>query len=544
MATGATIMVTHNVAELLDKHVTLEVEGIDRLYLNAYQPMLQSGGGVVVFFKGHRGAKVVSTTLMAPMSRAFVKDIHDFAKHGEIDIVRFERHQRKDEVTQARLGQFAEQEGVLYIGVAQEKFATFRVTKKRDPQTGIPFPWLHRSTVMCNQYYFYLVDEDFGPLFIKFSSYFPYTARICLNGHEWAKRQLDKEGIAYEALDNGFLSCEDPERLQQILDGLDAGKIETVVRKWFARLPRPFTPEDRLAGFDYELSILQAEFACTQVFDRPLSGRHFFEEVIRENIDLGRPQQVSLIFDRRVTKRTPGKFRTRIITEGVIPSLHISYKRSKIKQYFKEGRALRTETTINNTWDFAIGRRLKNLPALRAIGFAANRRILDVERISHDCAIGEECFQQLTQPQEVDGQRASSLKFGEHRAMALFQALCLFLVQPEGFSNNMLREHVARLMGQNPDEYKTGKMTYDLRRLRIHGLIERIVHTHRYHVTALGRRICLFLCKVYARVLRPGISQLTDGLPQSADRVLSSAMQRVDKAVMLLIKGAEFAVEF
>ena len=109
---------------------------------------------------------------------------------------------------------------------------------------------------MCNQYYFYLVDEDFGPLFIKFSSYFPCTARICLNGHEWAKRQLDKGGIAYEALDNGFLSCEDPERLQQILGGLDAGKIEAVVRKWFARLPHPFTAEDRVAGFDYALSIL------------------------------------------------------------------------------------------------------------------------------------------------------------------------------------------------------------------------------------------------------------------------------------------------
>ena len=537
-------MIAHNVAELLDKHVVLDVEGIDRLYLNAYQPMLQTGGGVVAFFKGHRGAAVASTTLMAPMSRAFVTGIEAFAKEQEVDLVHFGKSQRKDEVTQARLGQFQQTEGVLSIGVAQEKFSTFRVGKKRHPQTGIPFPWLYRSTVMCNQYYFYLVDEDFGPLFIKFSSYFPYTARVCLNGHEYAKRQLDKAGVRYEALDNGFLSCEAPEKLQQVLDQLRAAPIEALVRKWLARLPHPFSAQDRAAGFRYELSVLQAEFARTQVFDRPLSGRHFFEEIIRENLDLGRPEQVSLIFARRITKRTPGRFRTRVITEGVIPSLHISYKCSKIKQYFKEGRALRTETTINNTRDFAIGRRLSNLPALRAIGFAANRRLLEVERLSHDCAIGEQTFEQLTQPQQVDGQRAPALKFGEHRVMALFQALCLFITQPEGFSNATLREHVAHLMGQHPQAYKPGRMTYDLRRLRLHGVIERIAHSHRYRVTALGQRICLFLCKVYARVLRPGLSQLTDGLGASSSRALASAMQRLDSAIEHLIGRAKLTVEF
>jgi hypothetical protein len=153
---------------------------------------------------------------------------------------------------------------------------------------------------MCNQYYFYVVDDDFGPLFIKFSSYFPYTVRICLNGHEYAKRQLAKAGIAFAALDNGLRACADHQPLQAILDGLDAVRIEAMVRKWFARLPHPFTASDRAAGYRYELSILQAEFARIQVFDRPLSGRHLFEQIIRENFDLGRPEQVSLIFARRI----------------------------------------------------------------------------------------------------------------------------------------------------------------------------------------------------------------------------------------------------
>lgn len=534
-------MIGQRVAELLDEHVGLDIEGIDRLYLNLYQPRLQTGGGVVAFFKGHRGAQVASTTLMAPMTRDFAAAIQAFAKQKGVEIVHFEKGQRKDDETQRRLKDFTAKEGVLYIGVAQEKCATFRVKKRFSESTGTSFPWLYRSTVLCNQYYFYIVDADFGPLFIKFSGYFPYTARLCLNGHEYAKCQLRREGIAFEALDNGLASCADPQRLQQINDALDAARIEALARKWLARLPQPFSAEDRTAGYDYDLSILQAEFARTQVFDRPLSGRHLFEEIIRENLDLGRPQQVSLIFDRRITRRTPGRFRTRVITHGVIPSLHIDYKATHIKQYFKEERALRTETTINDTRDFGLGRRLCNLPALRAIGFAANRRVLEVEHISQDCQLAEAVFAQVTTPYVVDGQRAAALPFGNARVMALLQALCLFVLLPEGFRNAALRTHVAALLGVPLDAYSPGRMTYDLRRLRLHGLITRIPHTQRYEVTHLGKRVALFFTKLDTRILRPGLSQLFNGCPKAANRPIAKAIQALDQAFEGLCAQAKLA---
>jgi hypothetical protein len=162
----------------------LDVEGMDRRYLNAYQPRLQTGGGVVGFFREHRGAVVASTTLMAPMSNALVSALHQFAKREGIERGQFEKGQRKDEGTRRRLKDFPGKEGVLYIGVVQEQFAGFRVRKKISAHTGTAFPWWYRSTVMCNQHDFYIVDDDFGPLFIKCSSYFPYTARVSLNGHE------------------------------------------------------------------------------------------------------------------------------------------------------------------------------------------------------------------------------------------------------------------------------------------------------------------------------------------------------------------------
>ena len=155
--------------------------------------------------------------------------------------------------------------------------------------------------------------------------------------------------------------------------------------------------------------------------------------MIRENLDIGRPDQMQLIFNRRVSRRTPGRFRTRVLTEGVVPSLHVDYKKSKIKQYHKEGQALRTETTINNTYDFEIGRALRNLPALREIGFAANRRLLRVEDLSHDCLIGDDHLDALTQPVVVETQRAAALRLGDRRVLALMQTSVSFALHPPVF---------------------------------------------------------------------------------------------------------------
>jgi hypothetical protein len=490
-----------SVADVISRHVKLEVEGIDRMYLNVYQPRLQSDKQVAAFFRYHRGQAVPSSVLMGDMTRDFLRQVDDFVAKEKIPVVAFKKGERKDDVAAEYRARFPKSEGVVFVGKAQEKVAVFR-TEKRTDSHGRHYPWIVKSTAMVNQLYFYCVDEDFGPFFLKFSSYFPYNAKLCLNGHEYVKRQLEKTGIAFEPLDNGVLSCADPKRLQRIADGLSAAKIDALLRKWLAKLPHPYSPRDRRAGYRYDVSILQAEFSLTQVLDKPQTGRIFFEQVIRENLDVGRPDQVQLIFDRRVTKRTPGRFRTRVLTDGVIPSLHVDYKSTKIKQYHKEGRALRTETTINNARDFAIGKRLKNLPALRQIGFSANRRLLDVQRLSHDVAIGEAAFRRVNEPAVVDGQRASALRFADPSVQALFGALLVFRLLPRGFSNRELRDHWAPLLGKSPQSITPGQMTYHLRRLRLHSLIARVPGSHRYRVTEAGVQTMIVWTTCYQRLLR------------------------------------------
>jgi len=239
---------------------------------------------------------------------------------------------------------------------------------------------------------------------------------------------------------------------------------------------------------------------------------------------------VQLLFDRRLTRRTPGRFRTRVLTEGVVPSLHLDYKNSHIKQYHKEGRALRTETTINNTRDFGIGKRLQNLPALRKIGFAANRRLLDVQRVSHDCSIGEDAFEQVVRPVEVHGQRASALRFGDPRSQALFTVLGLFGLQLRGFTNQEIRGLLAPLLGFDQAHYPIGKMTYDLRRLRLHRIIERIPHSHTYRITPDGLRVALFFSRSYTRLLRPKLAQIMPTAPPG-NSPLRAAFDHLQKQI-------------
>jgi hypothetical protein len=513
--------IPRTVTDVLKNHVTLELESIDRMYLNVYVPRLQTATGVAYFWRYHRGHRFASSVLMDPMSKKFLGKLESYAQQHEVPILTFSKGERKDDVAKAHLAKFRSPEGVVFIGKAQEKARVFR-TERRQSERGGTYPWIVPSSALVNQWYVYIKDKDFGPFFLKFSSYFPYNAKLCLNGHEYLKCQAEQKGIPFKALDNGIAQCADPKRLQALAEGLTAAKIDGLLRKWLAKLPHPFSAKDRAAGYRYQVSILQAEFSLTQVLKQPVAGRVFFEEVIRENLDLGRPDQVQLIFGRQINRRTPGRFRTRVLTAGVVPSLHVDYKQSRIKQYHKEGQALRTETTINDTRDFGVGRSLKNLPLLRQIGFAANRRLLDVQKITQDCSIGEAAFRQVNQPTVVQEQRVAGLRYADPRVQAVLSALLGFMLSVRGFTNRQLRERVAGLLGQPPESVTAGRMTYDLRRLRLHGLIQPIKKSHRYRLTQRGIQVAMFFTRTYARILRPGLAQITPQAWQDCSSLRSS----------------------
>jgi hypothetical protein len=523
-----------DINEILKDHISLDIECIDRIYLNGYIPTLQVGGQLVKFLH-HQGYQIPSPSLLGKMTDKYKQDVERFAKAEGIDLIHFERGVRKDDVAVQYREQFEGEEGVLFIGIAQERATAFKGRKKvKQGLVGFEYS---RQSVFVNHYYFYLEDKEFGPAFIKICTYAPYAVKICLNGHEWAKRQAAKRGLTFEALDNGFFSCDQPPALQEICDQLGPEQIQAFFDKWQARLPWRLTAEDRQAGYRYRLSVWQVEFSRTQVFADPVQGRQWFEAVIRDNLDVGRPDRIQLLFERRITARTPGYFRTKVVQEGVNPSLHAYYKKTHMKQYFKEQRALRTETTINNSRDFGVGKDISNLPFLQQLGRQINRRLLDAQHLSYDCVLSAPSLERIVQPTVTnDGQRAPALRLGQPRVMALLNALTSFVHIPHGFTNQSLRQQIADLLDPDQATYRAAQMSYDLRRLRLKGLIWRVPNSYRYQLTTYGRKVALLFSKLDARIFRRALAALDPSLPIPLP--LATALEQVERAIDDLVNHA------
>jgi hypothetical protein len=533
------VPMTPNIADIIRQHVSLEVRCIDRVYLHAYMPKLQTSGGLCYFLHDHLGHPIPSPALFRPMHDRFVNAVEQFVVRRAIPKLAFESGQDKDAIVAGYRARFTAPDGVVILGVAQEKMRSFKAHKRCGPGKAVTFDF-SRQSVAVNHFYFYVHDRDWGPAFLKIGTYVPYPVKLCLNGHEWVKQRLRRDRIRFESLDNGFLSCADPAALQAACDALGPTDVQAFFDRWSHRLPWPMTPDDRAAGYDHRVAICQLELSLTQVFDRPVQGRHFFEAVIRENLDLGRPDRVALLFPLRLTRATPPPtygYRTRVITDGVQPSLHVEYKHSHVKQYFKEQHALRTETTINNPKDFYVNKGLNNLPHLRELGQHVNRKLLEVERVSHHCVLTQDALDRLQCPTVEAGQRASALRFGDPRVMALLQAMAGFTHLPRGFRNRDLRPHVETLLGR---PYSAAQMTYDLRRLRLKGVIHRIPKTHRYTATSYGLKVAFFYSKLYLRILRPEWNAL---LPDSdlLPRPLRMALHQLDAEIQKLYDEATLA---
>ena len=513
--------------QLLEQHVVLDLECLDRIYLNAYVPTLQTGGQVVTFLTQQLGYPIPSPAIFANLGNDFRKAVKTFARRHGIPLFQFKKRQRKIDAMRPFLSRAAGSPGVVAVGVAQE-FQSVMVGYDRATKPGAVNFGFQKADRKVTAYYFYLWDEEFGPGFIKLCSYFPYPGKVWCNGHEWAKRQATAAGLTFTELANGFASCSDPARLQAICDRLGPEQIQAFFDRWMAVIPTPLRLLEQEHGYWWELSMRQIETSRTLVFDAPRRARGFVEALITDNLDLGRPDEVQLIFGRQVRKNTKGTFSTRLVNRGTEMTVNVLYRDSRIKEYLKEGRALRIEFVCNAPGDLGCRRKLEHLSELQAKARAANSRLLTIQRAGQGCAISTTLFERVQLPSVEKGQRTGALRFGDERVMALVGALCVSIHAVNGFTNGSLCALVAGLLGA---PYTAAQMTYDLRRLRLKGLILRLEHQNRYVVTHDGIRVALFYSKLHNRLLRPLFAADLPPAPQELGRALRVVERTVDDYV-------------
>jgi hypothetical protein len=495
--------------EMVAGHVRLDISCVDRLYLNGYVAKLQTPGGVIYFFHDHRGKPIASPALFEPIGEKFRRDIKDWAQANGIPLIRFGAGDRKADVMAPYLDAAAAtgRSQVAAIGCAQE-FQLVWTARKRDTDPGAcPQFSFTREQRRVSVFYVYIWDSTMGSGFIKICTYFPYPVKAWVNGHEWAKRQAAAAGLGFTALSNGFASCQDPDALQAICDRFGPGTVQVWFQRWMARIPLPLDDTDRDAGYWWELSMRQVETSRTLVFDGDCHARAFFEALLCENMDLGRPENVELLFRRGQRSGRPtipppgGGFKTKIDQYCDLVTLNVFYKNSRVKQYLKDGVALRIETVINSPKDLLCNRMLANLPELQAKARAINARLLETETVGQGTALVSPVIERITRPTLTgEGRKAPALRFGDLRVQALAGATAAMLFTVTGITNKTLRGLMTGLLHR---PYSMNQASYDLSRLARNGLIRRVPGRNRYTLTRDGLLFAHFYTKVYDHILRP-----------------------------------------
>lgn len=526
--------------EVHKDNIVFKYRSFDRLTLNGYFPGLQTEGAVAYFFSKVWGKPILSPVLFKQITDRFVKSVEDFAHKNGTVLLHTETGQKPGDIAQPLLQKAARkgQSGIIAIVVHREKarcFSSYHVKGEKKSAFQIT-----RANRVVNHYYFYLRDPDFGNAFVRICSYMPFPMRVWVNEHGWLESQLKKQGIPYKMAENSFLEVGDPGTLQKLADEFGPPQILSFLSTWLSKLPPPITAEEAAQGYKQAFSIYQMEYCHNVVFRDTQVLNRTYEQLLRDHLEFGRPEMLKIFFERKLRKKSAFAPRTRLLRKGDVSCVKIYYKNNHLKQYNKGGRLLRTEVCINNPWDFRVNKGLTNLPYLGTIAHHATQRFLEAQAVSMHTGLDRSAFERIVAPSVTnDGKRCPGLALGRPRAMALLQGLCNVGLFFCAFTNDAFRTAVSVALGVAKETYTPGQATYDLRKLRLKGLIQKVHGKNRHCITSRGHRVAQFVTKLFHRALIPAIAVADTPLPC----VSEVAHDAVDKALFDLQSAMDGLLE-
>src|SRR6516164_9241320 len=479
----------------------------DRILLNGLIQPFQQAERVVGFFGSYRQVYPVSREVLRGVAEQFQGWVKEQAETWNAPIVEAPKGRRDEFVEPYFKG--AKRDQVVVILKAREPARI--MTAIGDKNTN---RWhLQIAERWIVQYNFYVNDRRWGRIFVRMCPYLPFSARVCLNQHNWLANRMREEGIDFEQCSNAFLRCSAPGRLQALADTLSAEDLSNCGRKWLAYLTPFFSDrERRQAGCQHRLFFSQIEFCDNLIFYRRAALDKLGERLLDANRTIGQPNKITIIFGRKITKQHRGKLQTEIEDMHLPnPVIRSHYRNGFIKQYVRDHLILRTEASTNNVTDYGVRKAVDNLAALRSTLSAVNDNYLTVQQDILETFIDRGQLQSLTQPTiTATGKRIPGLKLDNPRQLALMRALVRFshVAAGNAFTTAELYPRVLDALGATADRYTLGSLRYDLSKLRAKGLLDKLPHSRRYRLLPNGYSICLVFLKLFERIYAP----LTAGL--------------------------------
>jgi hypothetical protein len=500
-------------------NLTLVYSCFDRILLNLVQQALQQPARIARFFEAARPGRALTRNYFRELSAGYHRWVQAFAEQRAIPIVEPPKGVRREDWVEPFYHQAqAERHGIAVILKSHENA---QVAVCHPTRGG---PHLEVCPRWVWQYYFYLLDADFGRLFLRVCPYFPFNCRMCLNGHEWLACRLRAEGIAFRRDDNAFLDCADPARLQALADAFGPDHLQACARRWLAALV-PFFQEEGHAppSPGYGLFVSQAEYCTNLVFHQRASLDRLMERLLDANRALGRPDQLATIFGRRLTQRAAEGVRTRITDYHLgNPCLRSQYRSCALKEYVRSYRILRGEASTNFTPELGVRKAVAHLPELRDVLRGSVERYLEAQQDILETYVDRGQLQRLRAATvSPTGRRTPGIKLDDVRLLAVMQALtCFAYLNGLGtFRTGDVLPRVREALG--PEEgpaYTPARLRYDLSKLRGKGLVQRVAGTQGYCLSPEGYRICVLFLKLFQRVYAPLTAAVLEPFP--GDRLL------------------------
>jgi hypothetical protein len=488
-------------------HIRFHYACFDRILLNGLIQPFQQPERVIGFFSNYRNQFPVSRKVLTDIADQFHGWVQSRSQTWQAPILEAPE-ERRDQFMEPYFHK-ANPDQIVAIVKAREP-ARIMVAIGNNKQNRWHLQMAQRWVVHYN---FYVNDAHWGKMFVRMCPYLPFSARLCLNQHHWLANQLEKEGMVFTKCSNAFLKCSNFQRLQQVADSLTPKDLLACGQKWLAAFTPFFTQQERKhSGCQHRLFFAQVEYCHNLIFSRRTALDELGDRLLDANRTIGRPDKITVIFGRKVTRRYRGKLQTEIEDMHLPnPVIRSHYGHGFIKQYVRDHRILRTEAATNNVKDYGVKKAVENLPQLRERLSAINENYLNVQQDILETFLDGGQLRKLTEPTRLaNGRRVPGLRLDHPRLLALMHALLRFAHIAAGstFTTAELHPYVADALACSSGDYTLASLRYDLSKLRAKNLVEKLPHSRKYRLLACGYSVCLLFLKLFERIYAP----LTAGL--------------------------------
>ena len=527
--------------KLFEPYLQWFYHGFDRIVVNGYLSFLTRENNVVYFFREVCQKTKITKEVLAERTRDYQAWVGQYARNHKLPLNWAEKGVRKEDLVRPRQQRMIRENrfGVYYILQSMEQGWTFRASPPKYATRDPNYQILRKHKSRYTHYYFYVVDEVAGPMVLRVASFLPFQITAYLNGHNFVERQLRRQKIPFTKDDNRFLTAGDVPALQQAADQLDGKILQERIDYWALIVGPKFSPRERAAcaGLHRVYASMQIEYCRNFIFKRHWPIRSIFQRACELGLYLLTADRIAVLFgQQRLLKRISGKWQT--VLERLDHGQHVFrayYKNSFLKQYEKAATFLRQEIVCNNLKDFGLKKTLKHWEPVRERFQQITDRFAQTQAQQLNVHGQFDVLARLAKPVIQGKTKVAGIKLENPRLMRLLE----LLMQGAGghfrkWTTAHLHAAVLDAYNLKSKDYTLTQLRYDVRKLRLHGLIERAPKSYAYRFTPKGTKLSILLVQLRKRLYGPlgfGLFRTRPNPDYMPDSPFEKAYLKIEKAM-------------